>query len=56
MSRHRILIIEPNLELSEVLQEYLVKSGFEVSPLPDAQSGACNHRSLRKLKFTIGER
>ncbi len=37
MSRHRILIIEPNLELSEVLQEYLVKSGFEVSPLPDAQ-------------------
>lgn len=37
MTRHRILIIEPNLELSEVLQEYLAKSGFEVSTIQAAQ-------------------
>jgi DNA-binding response OmpR family regulator len=37
MTRLRILIIEPNLELSEVLQEYLAKSGFEVSTIQAAQ-------------------
>ena len=37
MTRHRILIIEPNLELSDVLQEYLAKSGFEVNAIQAAQ-------------------
>jgi len=37
MARYRILIIEPNLELSGVLQEYLAKSEFEVSAVRDAQ-------------------
>ena len=37
MTRHRILIIEPNLELGGVLQEYLAKSGFEVRTIQAAQ-------------------
>lgn len=37
MKRHRIVIIEPNSELSSVLQEYLAKSGFEVTPSGNAQ-------------------
>ena len=36
MARYRILIIEPNLDLSGVLQEYLAKSDFDVATMPDA--------------------
>lgn len=37
MARYRILLIEPNLELSGVLQEYLAKSDFDVVAIPDAR-------------------
>lgn len=37
MARYRILIIEPNLELSGVLQGYLAKSDLEVAAVRDAQ-------------------
>ena len=39
MARYRILIIEPNLELSGVLQEYLAKSDFDVAAVRDAREG-----------------
>ena len=37
MARYRILLIEPNLELSGVLQEYLAKSDFDLVAIPDAR-------------------
>lgn len=37
MTRYRIVVVEPNLELSEVLRDYLARSGFEVSLAQKAQ-------------------
>ncbi len=39
MARYRILIIEPNPDLSGVLQEHLAKSDFDVAAIPDARDG-----------------
>jgi CheY-like chemotaxis protein len=39
MSLYRILLVEPNLELGTVLEEYLVRNSMEVIRAPDARQG-----------------
>jgi DNA-binding response OmpR family regulator len=51
MARNRILIIEPNLELSGVLEEYLAKSEFQVIAVQDAEQAL--HAIRRELPDLI---